>query len=58
MFTNSKRFLIAMLAVLIALPVVASAQTARVEGMALQGDYIKDYTAIYDGLRRSSRSAT
>jgi hypothetical protein len=31
-------------AVLVALPVVASAQTARVQGMAIQGDYIKDYT--------------
>jgi len=31
----------------LALPVVALAQTSRVEGMALQGDYIKDYTGIY-----------
>ncbi len=34
-------------ALMLALPVVASAQTSRVEGMALQGDYIKDYTNIY-----------
>jgi hypothetical protein len=34
-------------AALIALPVVASAQTSRVESMTLQGDYIKDYTGIY-----------
>jgi len=34
-------------AFVLALPVVASAQTSRVEGMALQGDYIKDYTNIY-----------
>jgi len=32
---------------LMALPVAALAQTSRVEGMAIQGDYIKDYTAIY-----------
>ena len=32
---------------LLALPVVAFAQTARVEGMSIQGDYIKDYTGIY-----------
>lgn len=43
---NSKR-LIAIAALLIALPVAANAQTSRVEGMALQGDYIKDYTGIY-----------
>ena len=35
------------LALLVALPVVASAQTSRIEGMAIQGDYIKDYTSIY-----------
>lgn len=34
-------------AVLLALPVAAQAQTSRVEGMALPGDYIKDYTGIY-----------
>ena len=33
--------------VLVALPVAALAQTSRVEGMSIQGDYIKDYTAIY-----------
>lgn len=32
---------------MLALPVVASAQITRVESMALQGDYIKDYSAIY-----------
>ena len=37
----------AALALFLALPVAAFAQTARVEGMALQGDYIKDYTGIY-----------
>jgi hypothetical protein len=30
-----------------ALPVLAFAQTSRLEGMTLQGDYVKDYTAIY-----------
>jgi hypothetical protein len=34
-------------ALTLALPVVAMAQTSRVEGMALQGDYIKDYTGIF-----------
>src|SRR5262245_50128796 len=29
------------------LPVVAQAQTSRVEGLALQGDYLKDYTGIF-----------
>jgi len=37
----------AALALMLTLPVAAFAQTARVEGMALQGDYIKDYTGIY-----------
>src|SRR5215510_6504626 len=32
---------------LAALPTLAFAQTSRVEGMSIQGDYIKDYTAIY-----------
>ncbi len=32
---------------MLALPVVALAQTSRVEGMALQGDYIKDYTGMF-----------
>ena len=31
----------------LAIPVVSHGQTARVQGMALQGDYIKDYTAIF-----------
>ena len=34
-------------ALMLALPMVAMAQTSRVEGMAIQGDYIKDYTGIY-----------
>jgi hypothetical protein len=32
---------------MLVLPVLALAQTSRVEGMAIQGDYIKDYTGIY-----------
>jgi hypothetical protein len=32
---------------LMALPVVAFAQTSRLEGMTLQGDYVKDYTNMY-----------
>lgn len=32
---------------LLALPAIGRAQTARVEGLALQGDYIKDYTGIF-----------
>jgi len=32
---------------MVALPVVASAQMSRVEGMALQGDYIKDWSGIF-----------
>jgi hypothetical protein len=34
-------------AALAVLPAVALAQTSRVEGMAIQGDYIRDYTGIY-----------
>jgi hypothetical protein len=45
MSTFRKAFVIG--AAMLALPALASAQTSRVEGMALQGDYIKDYTGIY-----------
>src|SRR5207249_4707738 len=34
----------ALFCLILALPVAAQAQTSRVEGMAIQGDYIKDYT--------------
>ncbi len=34
-------------ALLLTLPVLASASTSRLEGMALPGDYTKDFTAIY-----------
>ena len=34
-------------ALMLALPLVAMAQTSRVEGMSIQGDYIKDYTGIF-----------
>ncbi|OGF25207.1 MAG: hypothetical protein A2V63_11275 [Candidatus Eisenbacteria bacterium RBG_19FT_COMBO_70_11] len=42
----SRGFIVAA-AFALALPVVASAQTSRVEGMTLQGDYLKDYSNIY-----------
>ena len=38
---------LALATALLALPVVASAQTSRVEGMNMLGDYIKDYSGIY-----------
>jgi hypothetical protein len=38
---------ITLAALMLMLPVVGYAQTSRVEGMALQGDYVKDYTGIY-----------
>jgi hypothetical protein len=45
---SNRRVIFALMSVLaLTLPVAASAQTARVEGMTLQGDYIKDYTGIY-----------
>lgn len=47
MLTRWNKSLIALAALALALPAVANAQTARVEGMSLQGDYIKDYTSIY-----------
>lgn len=34
-------------ALLLTLPVLASASSSRLEGMALPGDYTKDFTAIY-----------
>src|SRR6267378_5711896 len=41
-------FSIALVVVLmVALPVAGFAQTSRIEGMAIQGDYVKDYTGIY-----------
>lgn len=44
---RSMRRVILVAAALMALPAAALAQTSRVEGMALQGDYLKDYTNIY-----------
>src|SRR5258707_15842551 len=41
------RRVILAVAALMALPTLALAQSSRVEGMSLPGDYIKDYTAIY-----------
>jgi hypothetical protein len=43
---NAKILVLGAMLVL-ALPVVASAQMSRVEGMAVQGDYIKDWSAIF-----------
>src|SRR5215470_12627506 len=34
-------------ALMLALPLIATAQTSRVQGMSIQGDYIKDYTGIF-----------
>ncbi len=39
--------LVAIAALALALPVVANAQTSRVEGMSIQNDYVKDYTNIH-----------
>jgi len=47
MLNRWNKSLIALVALALALPVVANAQTARVEGLSVQGDYIKDYTSIY-----------
>lgn len=47
MSTKHLNVRLAALALMLTLPVAAFAQTARVQGMALQGDYIKDYTGIY-----------
>src|SRR6185436_2062783 len=38
---------VALVVLMLALPVMALAQTSRVEGMAIQGDYIKDYTGLF-----------
>jgi hypothetical protein len=42
--------LVLVTACMLMLPALALAQTSRVSGMAIQGDYIKDYTAIYTWL--------
>src|SRR5437867_12796932 len=44
---RTKKVLALSALLLLALPVVASAQMSRVEGMALQGDFIKDWSAIF-----------
>jgi hypothetical protein len=44
---NRKLSTLAAVVFLSALPVVASASTARLEGMTLPGDYTSDYTSIY-----------
>ncbi len=40
----------AVAALVLALPMAANAQTSRVEGMAIQNDYIKDYSNIFTWL--------
>jgi len=40
--------------IMLTLPVLAVAQTSRVEGMAIQGDYIKDYTGLFTYLSEVS----
>jgi hypothetical protein len=44
---RNTRILVLGAALLMGLPVMASAQMSRVEGMALQGDYIKDWSGIF-----------
>jgi len=41
------KFVVLSALLLMALPVVAFAQTSRLEGMTLQGDYVKDYTNMF-----------
>jgi len=43
----SLRRVILAVAALLALPTLALAQTSRIEGMSIPGDYVKDYTGIY-----------
>ena len=47
MFSRNWIVRVTAIAIMLALPVMAYGQTARVEGMAMQGDYIKDYTGIF-----------
>src|SRR5262249_10772028 len=47
MIRRHVKFLVLSAALVLALPVVASAQMSRVEGMAIQGDYIKDWSGIF-----------
>src|SRR5437867_5505355 len=47
MHSRFLKFIVLGAVLLVMLPVGALAQTSRVEGMSIQGDYIKDYTAIY-----------
>jgi hypothetical protein len=44
---NVKLLVLGAALMMLALPVVASAQMSRVEGMALQGDFIKDWSGIF-----------
>jgi hypothetical protein len=47
MIRRNVKLLVLGAALVLALPAVTSAQMSRVEGMALQGDYIKDWSGIF-----------
>lgn len=54
MSSRTVKWLLLASVLLVAFPVVAGASTARVDGMGIQGDYIKDYTNIYTYLSNIS----
>ncbi len=54
MSSRTVKWLLLASVLLIAFPVVAAASTARVQGMAIQSDYIKDYTNVYTYLSEVS----
>ena len=54
MSSRTVKWLLLASVLLIAFPVVAGASTARVAGLGIQGDYIKDYTGIYTYLSEVS----
>lgn len=47
MIRRNAKMLVLGAALVLALPAVVSAQTSRVEGMAIQGDFIKDWSNIF-----------
>jgi hypothetical protein len=54
MSSRTVKWLLLASVLLIAFPVVAGASTARVAGLGIQGDYIKDYTNVYTYLSNIS----
>jgi hypothetical protein len=54
MSSRTVKWLLLASVLLIAFPVVAGASTARVAGLGVQGDYIKDYTGVYTYLSNVS----